>query len=54
METGDWVMAIGNPFGLAHTVSVSVISATLAFVAGRQQRIANVCRPMPRSTRATR
>jgi serine protease Do len=27
MEQGDWVMAIGNPFGLAHTVSVGVISA---------------------------
>ncbi len=28
MQQGDWVMAIGNPFGLAHTVSVGVISAT--------------------------
>jgi serine protease Do len=28
MEPGDWVMAIGNPFGLAHTISVGVISAT--------------------------
>ena len=28
MEPGDWVMAIGNPFGLGHTVSVGVISAT--------------------------
>jgi len=28
MEPGDWVMAIGNPFNLAHTISVGVISAT--------------------------
>jgi serine protease Do len=27
MEPGDWVMAIGNPFNLSHTVSVGVISA---------------------------
>jgi serine protease Do len=27
MQPGDWVMAIGNPFTLAHTVSVGVISA---------------------------
>src|SRR4029079_18773351 len=27
MEPGDWVMAIGNPFTLSHTVSVGVISA---------------------------
>ena len=27
MAPGDWVMAIGNPFNLAHTVSVGVISA---------------------------
>jgi serine protease Do len=28
MQTGDWVMAIGNPFALGHTVTVGVISAT--------------------------
>jgi len=27
MEPGDWVMAIGNPFSLGHTVTVGVISA---------------------------
>ena len=27
MQQGDWVMAIGNPFGLGHTVTVGVISA---------------------------
>jgi serine protease Do len=27
MKAGDWVMAIGNPFNLTHTVTVGVISA---------------------------
>jgi serine protease Do len=42
MQPGDWVMAIGNPFGLAHTVSVGVISATARSFPIAEQRFADV------------
>src|SRR4051812_24701165 len=42
MEAGDWVMAIGNPFGLAHTVSVGVISGTQRPFETTQQRFAQM------------
>ncbi len=41
MQPGDWVMAIGNPFRLGHSVSVGVISGLgrLFGVVGREQNM---------------
>ncbi len=32
LEVGDWVIAIGNPFGLAHSVSMGIVSAKERFI----------------------
>jgi serine protease Do len=42
MQPGDWVMAIGNPFEFAHTVTVGVISAVGRPFAVAEQRYQNV------------
>ena len=34
VEPGEWVMAIGNPFGFEHTVTVGVVSAKGRAIAG--------------------
>ena len=42
MRPGDWVMAIGNPFGLGHTVTVGVVSAVgrpFEQIRGRRQSV---------------
>jgi len=42
MRAGDWVMAIGNPFNLGHTVTVGVVSAVgrpFEQVRGRSQEV---------------
>jgi serine protease Do len=38
MQPGDWVMAIGNPFQLGHTVTVGVVSALGRPLGGLPQR----------------
>ena len=42
MQPGDWVMAIGNPFNLSHTVTVGVVSALGRPVGGTTGRPQNM------------
>ncbi|MDQ3214250.1 MAG: PDZ domain-containing protein [Acidobacteriota bacterium] len=42
MQQGDWVMAIGNPFNLGHTVTVGVVSALNRPFGGVAQREQNM------------
>jgi serine protease Do len=42
MQPGDWVMAIGNPFNLSHTITVGVVSALGRPFGGVQGRPQNM------------
>ena len=35
LQTGDWVMAIGNPYELGHTVTVGVVGHQGTGIRGR-------------------
>ncbi len=51
MRVGDWVLAIGNPFGLGGTVTAGIVSARGRDI--RQGRMTISSRPMRRSIAAT-
>ena len=47
LDVGDWVLAVGNPYGLDRTVTCGIISATKRRKSRRLTRSRISCKPMP-------
>ncbi len=53
LKPGQWVLAIGSPFGLDHSVTAGIVSAWGAIPVARNSAMCHSSRPTWRSTRAT-
>ena len=51
MRVGDWILAVGNPFGLGGTVEAGIVGASVTVDAGRDD---DFIKSIRRSTAATR
>ena len=55
LEIGDFVLAVGSPFGLSHSITFGIISATgrRDLICAKTSSSRTSCRPTPPSIPAT-